>query len=185
MVRNILLLLMIALSAVACAPKVNLNDRMSFEAEKEFRQMNLQNQFLIQLDEASRNLVVSEHASSMLGSALPVTFNVGHLIDSYIQQSMYYTNASGKQVNLTIESIDFKFTFSAAATFAMQNDFDYCEMDIVFRDINQANVTYNIHAMTDIPAKEMTIAAVKGKAITDTVKKVVQELIIQVKRKNT
>ena len=182
--RNIIILLLI-LVVSGCALRVKLDDRISFEAEKEFRQINLENQFLIKLDEASRNLVVSEHASSLIGAASPVTFNIGHLIDSYIQQSMFYTNASGKQVNLTIENIDFNFTFSAAAAFAMRNDFDYCEIDITFRDLDNENLKYNIHAMTDLPAKEMIVSGVNARAITDTVKKIVQQLIAQVMQKNS
>lgn len=174
------LLIIIMLIAGGCASKAVLNDRVTFDAEQRFRQIDMKEKGVISLDNESRGLFVAEYPSGFVGAAAQVRFDLGSLFDSYLKQAMFYSGASGEKAEYKLNIIDFEYTFSGTAAAAAQREFDYCKMDVEFVNSDNPGVRYRFSDFTDIPSGEILSSSGKGRAITETVEKIVQRFLIAV-----
>ena len=106
--------LVIAVSLLAfqgCAStQVHLDDQLDVATVKALAsQQKCELPFIIQLDEPSSNLVITQYPDGLTAKASPQTFPIGKTLAAYIEQAQF--GAVEETVLLTLELSEFFYTF--------------------------------------------------------------------------
>jgi hypothetical protein len=182
---SFLLLLITFVFSQGCTHIVTVNDRLSYEAIKQYRtQYEKQDKIKITLKGGSKDIYITKRPSGLMGHGLKKVFPVGRTFTAYVEQAVYevFTEEciGPISVTLAIEECELSYTNSAAAAWcSMRNAIDMFEINLtIIADYSSlSKKTYDLHSKVDLPISIMANPTQEDLAITSAFEEITQQLV--------